>query len=489
MMPVGREEMTAYDYDFGVIGGGAAGLTAASGAAQLGARTLLIEREKSLGGDCLHFGCVPSKTLIRTAHVYHLLKNTERFGLPPVTVGPVQFSKVAERIRSVIAGIQKNDSVERFNKLGVEVRFGSPVFIDEHRVSWDGTVVSAGKWLIATGSSPAVPSLAGLGSVPYLTNLEIFSLDRLPESLVILGAGPIAIEMAQAFSRLGSKITVLQRGRQILSREDTDMADGVMQVLEQEGVTFHLGCTLMQVRNMGVTKEVTIRTAAGETLAVTGAEILVALGRDANAKGLGLERIGIEHSDKGIVVDARLRTNQKHIFAAGDVIGGYQFTHAAGYEGSTVVGNAILHLPRKVNYSRMPWCTYTGPELACIGMNEKAATAAGLTYRIWTEEFIGNDRGLAEDETTGRVKLLIGKNGKPLGAQIFGPHAGELLAEWIAVFNGNLGLSTIAGAIHPYPTLSEINKKVVGAIYAERIFSDRVRKALKFLFHYRGSVI
>jgi pyruvate/2-oxoglutarate dehydrogenase complex dihydrolipoamide dehydrogenase (E3) component len=481
--------MAVYDYDFAVIGGGAAGLTAVSGAAQLGARVLLIEKENTLGGDCLHFGCVPSKTLIKIAHVYHLLKNSERFGLPPATIGPVEFSKVAERIRSVIAHIQKHDSVERFNKLGVEVSFGSPAFVDEHTVFWDGKRLSAGKWLIATGSSPAVPTLAGLDTVPYLTNREIFFLSRLPESLIILGAGPIAIEMAQAFSRLGSKVTVLQRGRQILSREDTDMADGVRQVLEQEGVTFYLGCTLMRARNLGATREVTIQTAAGETLEVTAAEILVALGRAANTEGLGLDRIGIASSDKGIVVDARLRTSQKHIFAAGDVIGGYQFTHAAGYEGSTVVSNAILHLPRKANYSRMPWCTYTGPELAGIGMNEKAAAAAGLTYRVWMEEFSGNDRGIAEDETTGRIKLLVGRNGKPLGAQILGPHAGELLAEWIAVFNGSLGLSTIAGAIHPYPTLSEINKKVVGAIYAERIFSDKVRKALKFLFHYRGNGI
>jgi pyruvate/2-oxoglutarate dehydrogenase complex dihydrolipoamide dehydrogenase (E3) component len=486
-MPVGRATMAAYDYDFAVIGGGAAGLTAASGAAQLGARVLLIEKEVALGGDCLHFGCVPSKTLIKTAHVYHLLKNSESFGLPPAIVGPVEFSRVAERIQSVIAHIRKHDSVERFNTLGVEVRFGSPSFIDEHTVSWDGKRVSAAKWLIATGSSPAVPMLAGLETVPYLTNREIFSLNRLPDSLLILGAGPIAVEMGQAFSRLGTKVTILQRGRQILSREDADMADGVRKVLEQEGVIFHLGCTLMRARNLGSAREVTIRTEAGETLAVTGSEILVALGRSANTAGLGLDRIGIGSSDKGIVVDARLRTRQKHIFAAGDVIGGYQFTHAAGYEGSIVVSNAILHLPRRANYSRMPWCTYTAPELASIGMNEKAATAAGLRYRVWTEEFIGNDRGLAEQETAGWVKLLVGKDGKPLGAQIFGPHAGELLAEWIAVFNGNLGLSTIAGATHPYPTLSEINKKVVGAIYAEKIFSDKTRKILKFLFHYGGS--
>jgi pyruvate/2-oxoglutarate dehydrogenase complex dihydrolipoamide dehydrogenase (E3) component len=292
--------------------------------------------------------------------------------------------------------------------------------------------------------------------------------------------------MAQAFCRLGSKVTVIQRNTQILSKEDRDMADLVMNVLQQEGVTFHLGCKMLRARNLGNRREVTIETSDGKELAVSGAEILVALGRAVNVEGLGLAEIGVEFDRKGIKVDKRLRTSQKHIYGAGDVIGGYQFTHAAGYEGGIVVSNAIFHLPRKVDYTWMPWCTYTGPELAGIGMNEKMARAAGIEYRVWTENFADNDRSLAEGEEVGRIKLLIGRNNKPIGVQIIGLHAGELLGEWVAALNGKVKLSGLAGAIHPYPTLTEINKRVVGSTFTAKIFSDRVRKILKFLFRFRG---
>jgi len=478
--------MADFDYDIGILGGGAAGLTVASGASQLGAKTILLEKEKELGGDCLHFGCVPSKTLIKTAHVYHLMKHADKFGLPPVEPAPVDFRMVAQRIQDVISVIQKHDSVERFCQLGVKVDFGNPRFTDEHTVDLDGKSITAKTWLIATGSSPSAPPLEGLDKVPYLTNKEIFSLDTLPESLVILGAGPIAIEMAQAFCRLGSKVTVLQRSGQILSKEDKDMADEVMKVLEEEGVTFHLGCTMHKARDLGDNREVSITTASGENINVNASEILVALGRSINSEGLGLDQIGVESSRKGIGVDNKLRTSQKHIYAAGDVIGGYQFTHAAGYEGGIVISNAVFHLPRKTNYTWMPWCTYTGPELASIGMNEKMAQAAGVEYRVWTENFKDNDRSLAEGEETGKIKLLIGEKGKPIGVQILGPHAGDLLAEWVAVLNGGMKLSGLAGSIHPYPTIAEINKKVVGAVFSEKIFSDKVKKGLKFLFSFKG---
>lgn len=478
--------MAKHDYDIGIIGGGAAGLTVASGAAQLGVKTLLIEKEKELGGDCLHFGCVPSKTLIKTAHVYHLMQNSSRFGLPGIAPQPVDFRNIADRIRSVVGKIQQHDSVERFNKLGAKVEFGAPRFSDEHTVDLDGKPVTAKKWLLATGSSPAIPQIDGLDNTPYLTNREIFYLDNLPESLIILGAGPIAIEMAQAFCRLGSKVTVIQRNNQILSKEDRDMADLVMNVLREEGVSFHLGCKILRARNQGNKREITIETRNGKELTICGAEILVALGRSVNTYELGLSEIGIDFDRKGVKVDKRLRTSQKHIYAAGDVIGSYQFTHAAGYEGGIVVSNAVFHLPRKVDYTWMPWCTYTGPELASIGMNEKMAQATGINYQLWTENFANNDRSLAEGENIGKIKLLIGSNNKPLGVQIIGPHAGELLGEWVAALNGNLKLSGLAGSIHPYPTLTEINKKVVGSTFTGKIFSDRVRKILKFLFRYRG---
>ena len=478
--------MPDYDYDIGVLGGGAAGLTAASGASQFGAKTLLIEKEKELGGDCLHYGCVPSKTLIKTAHVYHMMKNAEKYGLPGVDVKPVDYRDVAKRIQSVIGEIQKHDSEERFCKLGVKVEFGDAVFSDEHSVNINGKNHSAKKWLIATGSSPSIPPIEGIDKTPYITNKEIFSLDSLPKSMIVIGAGPIAIEMAQSFCRLGTKVSVIQRSGQILSKEDRDMADTVMNVLISEGVTFHMNSALVSTRDLGSEKEVVIKKKDGKTLSLKAERILVALGRQPNIEGMGLEDISLEFNKKGIPVDSRMRTNHKHIYAAGDITGTYQFTHAAGYEGGVVLNNAVLHLPKKTDYTYLPWCTYTDPELASIGMNEKRAEEAGIEYSVWTEEFRSNDRSLAEGEETGKVKMVLDSKGKPLGIQILGLHAGELVSEWVAVLNGGVKLSTLASAVHPYPTLGEINKRVVGNYFSGKIFSEKVKKTLKFFFHFKG---
>jgi pyruvate/2-oxoglutarate dehydrogenase complex dihydrolipoamide dehydrogenase (E3) component len=478
--------MADYDYDIGIIGGGAAGLTVASGAAQLGAKTLLVEKEEALGGDCLHYGCVPSKTLIKTAHVYHLMKNGPRFGLPALSPPPVNFRQVSDRIRSVIGIIQQHDSVERFCGLGAKVEFGSPEFIDEHAISLSGRSISARTWVIATGSSAAVPKVEGLDRTPYLTNRDIFYLDKLPASMIVLGAGPIAAEMAQAFCRLGSKVTVIQRSGQILSKEDRDMADLVQQELEQEGVTFMMNTSVIRIGDLGSEREVVIKNEAGEIRSLKAEELLVALGRAPNVEGLGLEKIDIPFDRQGIMVNSHLRTSHKHIYAAGDVIGGYQFTHVAGYEGGVVLSNAIFHLPKKANYTHVPWCTYTHPELASIGLNEKSARKAGIDYTVFVEEFKENDRALAEGESVGRIKLLLNSKEKPLGIQILGPQAGNLLSEWVAIMNGGVGLSKIASAIHPYPTLGEINKRVVGSVFAPKIFSETVRKGLKFFFSFKG---
>jgi pyruvate/2-oxoglutarate dehydrogenase complex dihydrolipoamide dehydrogenase (E3) component len=478
--------MPAYDFDIGILGGGSAGLTVAAGSAQLGAKTLLVEKENVLGGDCLHFGCVPSKTLIKTAHVYHLMKNAHRFGLPSVPVPPVDFRDVTRRIQSVIGVIQHHDSEERFCSLGVRVVFGHATFVDEHAIRLNGQTISAKNWVLATGSSPSIPPVPGLDKTPFITNREIFSLDRLPTSLIVLGAGPIAIEMAQAFCRLGSRVMVVQRGNQILSREDKDMADGVMNSLTSEGVLFHLNSSVMSARDLGTEREIVLKNGEGNTQSLKAENILVAMGRDANVGGLGLEHIGVACDKKGIKLDRRLRTNHKHIYAAGDVTGAYQFTHAAGYEGGIVISNAIFHLPRKADYTFLPWCTYTHPELASIGMNEKAAKAAGINYSVWTEEFKDNDRSLAEGSDTGKVKLILDEKERPLGIQILGPHGGELISEWVAALNGKVKLSTLAASVHPYPTLGEINKKVAATFFARKIFSDKVRKGLKFFFNLRG---
>jgi pyruvate/2-oxoglutarate dehydrogenase complex dihydrolipoamide dehydrogenase (E3) component len=478
--------MTSYDYDIAIIGGGAAGLTVASGAAQLGARTLLIERDASLGGDCLHYGCVPSKTLIRSAHVYHAIKNAGAYGLPDIEAPPVDFRQVSDRIRSVVAGIQKHDSVERFCSLGARVEFGEARFTDEHTVELEGHPYTAQKWVIATGSSPVVPPIEGLANVDYLTNREIFYMERLPASMTILGGGPIGIEMAQAFSRFGCRVSVVDMSAQILGKEDKDMADEVMAVLEEEGVTFHLNARVVRVLNEGANrKAVVLKTAKGEET-LTSEALLVAIGRIANVQGLGLETIGVDFDRSGIKVDDRMRTSQKHIFAAGDINGGYQFTHAAGYEGGIVVANAVFRLPRKADYTYLPWCTYTDPELASIGMNEKTAQARGEVYSVFAEAFEDNDRSLAEGQRRGRIKLLLDRKEKPLGIQILGPRAGDLLSEWVAVLNGKVKLATLAAAVHPYPTLGEINKRVAGSYLAPKIFSEKIKKGLKLFFNLKG---
>lgn len=478
--------MPNYDFDIGVLGGGAAGLTVASGASQFGAKTLLIEKEQKLGGDCLHYGCVPSKTLIRTAHIYHMMKNAHRYGLPSSDLKPVDFKDVAKRIQSVIDTIQKHDSQERFCKLGVKVEFGNASFSDEHTVHIGGKHYSAKKWVISTGSSPAVPPIEGIDATPYITNREIFSLDSLPKSLIVIGAGPIGIEMAQSFSRLGSKVMVVQRSGQILSREDRDMADIAMKVLQAEGIDIYLNSSLQGTKDLGREKEVVIKDKEGNEESLRAEQILIALGRKVNSEGLGFEHISLDFDKKGIKVDNRMRTNHKHIYAAGDVTGAYQFTHAAGYEGGVALSNAILHLPKKADYTFLPWCTYTDPELASIGMNEKMTKEAGVDYTVWTEEFKSNDRSLAEGEETGVIKMILDGKGKPVGVQILGPQAGELLGEWVAVMNGGVKLSTLASAVHPYPTLGEINKRVVGNYFSGKIFSPTVMKALKFFFHFKG---
>ena len=477
--------MPDYDFDIGILGGGSGGLTVAAGAAQLGAKTLLVEKEK-LGGDCVYFGCVPSKTLIQTAHVYHLMKNARRFGLPPVEVKPVDFREVARRIQSVIQIIEKVDSEERFCKLGAKVEFGNPAFVNEHVIRLDGKTYSAKNWVLATGSSASIPPVPGLDRTPYITNRGMYSFERLPESMVILGAGPIATEMAQAFCRLGTQVKVIQRSGQILSNEDKDMADQVMKILQSEGVEFHLNTSVVSVKDLGGRREILIKGGDGQTITLQTEVILVAMGREANLKGLNLEGIGIPYEDKGLKLDPRLRTVHKHIYAAGDVTGTYQFTHAAGYEGSIVVTNAIFHLPRKVNYTLLPWCTFTDPELASIGMNEKRAKAEGIEYDAWVEEFKGNDRSLAEGEEVGKIKMILDKKGNPIGVQILGPRAGDLVGEWVAALNGGVKPRTLAAAVHPYPTLGEINKKVAGTYLSSRIFSERIKKGLRFFFHLKG---
>ena len=480
--------MESFDYDLGIIGGGAAGLTAAAGGAQFGAKTILIEKSDRLGGDCLHYGCVPSKTLIRTAGVWSLARRSHEFGLPALSMPSVDLASVMNRVKEVIARIQRHDSVERFCGLGAEVRFGRPVFADDHVVTLDGKRIAAKNWIIATGSGPVVPPVEGLASVPFWTNETVFSQQTLPSRLIVLGGGPIGLEIAQAFGRLGSQVIIIEFMDQILGPEDADMAAVLKTRLEAEGLEIHTGTKAVRAQSRG--SKILLTTApansAGEDKVIEGDAIIVATGRAANVSGLGLEAAGVTYTARGIPTDARMRTNIHHIYACGDVNGQLPFTHVAGYEAGIALSNSVLHLPRKAQYSRIGWCTFTDPEVASVGLNEKRAQKEGMDYQIIEELFIDNDRALAEGESLGKIKILLNPQGKPLGCQIIGNHAGELIHEWIIAMAGAVKLSTIAGTVHIYPTLSEISKRAAGQFFAGKIFSETTKKILRFLFSLKG---
>lgn len=480
--------MKRYDYDLGIIGGGAAGLTAAAGAARFGARTLLIEKAASLGGDCLHHGCVPSKTLIRTAGIWALARRAKEFGLPALDLPPVDLGAVMDRVHAVIGTIQHHDSVERFCSLGALVRFGFPSFVDDHSVSLDGERISARSWIVATGSSPALPPVEGLSEVPYWTNETVFSQRSLPARLIVLGGGPVGLELAQAFARLGSRVSIVEFAERILGTEDADVGDLLQARLATEGVVVHTGTRAVRAAFRDGLIELTVGPASGEgPVRVMEAEaLLVATGRRPNVEGLGLERAGVAYSARGIEADARMKTNIPHIYACGDVNGVMPFTHVAGYEGGIALSNAVLRLPRRADYTKIGWCTYTEPEVAGIGLDETQARREGIDYRLVESRFADNDRALAEGEPAGTIKLLVSPKGALLGCRIVGSHAGELIHEWVLALNAGTRLSTVAGAVHLYPTLSEISKRAAGDLYAERIFSDTTRAALRLLFGLKG---
>lgn len=480
--------MADYDYDLGIIGGGAAGLTAAAGAARFGAKTVLIEKSPRLGGDCLHTGCVPSKTLIKSARLRHMASGMGAFGLPPVTLPSVDLGSVMDRVASVIARIQKHDSPERFCGLGVRVLFGSPEFADDHSVLVDGERITSRSWIIATGSSPSLPPVQGLDSVDIWTSDNLFLQRKLPERLIVLGGGPVGMELGQSFSRLGSRVTVVEYLDRILGAEDADVSALLCERMKEEGMNIMTSTKAVRVwkENSNICLALEPVNTGGAPITITGDALLVAAGRKPNISGLGLDIAGVHHGPRGISVDGRLRTNRGHIHACGDVNGAYPFTHVAGLEAGIAISNAILRLPRKVDYSLVPWCTYTDPEIAGVGLNESKAKGKGVEYRLFTADFADNDRALTEGEAFGKIKVLAGPHGRILGCQIIGSAAGELIHEWAAAMSGNLKLSTIAQAVHLYPTLSEISKKTAGDYYAEKIFSDNVKKALRALFSLKG---
>ncbi len=461
--------------DLIVIGGGAGGLVVASVASQLGLAVTLIEREAKLGGDCLHYGCVPSKTLIRSAKVASLMRRAADFGLPAV-LPAVDIARVNARVQAVIDRIQQHDDPERFRSYGCEVLFGSAEFIGPHTVRVNGRPVHGRRFVVATGSRPFVPSIPGLADAGYLTHRDIFSLPALPPRLVVLGGGPVGLEMAQAFRRLGSEVTVVERLPQVLPGEDPEIAHALREILQREGIVIHASTTAERVRRQNGVR--IVECSGGLRLAAD--QILVAVGRRANVTDLGLEAAGVTYSEHGISVDSRLRTSRKHIYAVGDVCGPFPFTHMAEYQAGIVISNAVFRFPKKVDYRVVPWVTFTDPELARAGLTEAQAKEKGISPTMLRFSFGDIDRALTENETDGMIKLVTRK-GRIVGATILGPHAGELLHEIVLAMQAKIKIGHISGAIHAYPTLSQIHRRAVNTAYAPTLFSPRVKRLVRWI--------
>lgn len=470
---------TSIKTDICVIGAGSGGLSVAAGAAQMGADVVLFERDR-MGGDCLNHGCVPSKSLLAAAKHAHGQTDGAEFGVAP-HIPQVDFAAVNRHVREVIAGIEPNDSVERFEGLGVRVIQEAARFTGAREVAGDTVTVRARRFVIATGSRPSVPPILGLDQVEYLTNETIFSLTECPEHLAIIGGGPIGAEMAQAHVRLGARVTVIEAAT-ILSQDDPELVDVVRQALVSEGVALHEGCAVQSVApgaGGGVT--VRIRNAAGQDIDVPASHLLVATGRQANVDDLNLEAAGIKSDRDGIVVDARLRSSSTKVFAIGDAAGRYKFTHMAGYHAGIVIRNALFRLPAKVSLKAVPWSTFTDPELAHVGLHEDEARKANCGVQVVRWPFSENDRARTDRRCEGMVKVVATSKGVVLGASIVGPHAGELIQVWGLAIQENIKLGAVAGMIAPYPTYGEINKRVAGSFFTEKLFSDRVRGIVRFL--------
>ena len=475
--------MSKKEYDLCVIGGGAAGLVSAAGAATLGAKVLLIEKHR-LGGDCLYTGCIPSKTLIHCAEVAHTINTAQRFGLS-AQLDHIDQQLVMNRVAEVIKTIEPNDSPERFRAMGIDVVFAEAQFITPDRLLVDGRQITARNFVLATGSRPFIPPIDGLDTVDYFTNENIFNARENIKHLIIIGSGAIGCEMAQSFARLGTKVTLLSNTG-LLPIEDADMSRVVEQQFIADSINLHLGVSVSKIDKTptGVCVHV-IDDHRQHTTEIAGSHILIATGRRANVENLGLANANVEVDSGRLKVDARLRTTNKHIYACGDVAGPFLFTHMAEHQAGVVLRNALFHLPAKAQATSIPWCTFTAPELARVGLSQQEAEQQGIKHRVYTFPFSEIDRGIADGAADGMAKIITTPRGKLLGACIVGPHAGELIAEYVLAISQGLNVSALSNTIHIYPTLAQINRRVADQRMKEALTPMR-KRWIKRLFGLRG---
>ena len=461
--------------DLCIIGGGSGGLSVAAGAVQMGADVVLVEGHK-MGGDCLNYGCVPSKALIAAGKHAHAMTTGLKFGVVPV-IPRVDYAAAKDHVRSVIAGIEPHDSVERFERLGVKVieAFGS--FISPTELQAGNIIITARRFVISTGSSPLVPPIPGLDDVPYYTNEDIFDLREQPKHLIVIGGGPIGMEMAQTHHRLGSRVTVLE-GAKALGNDDPEAVAVVLENIRAEGVEIVEDALVSAVYG----KAGSIRVETKDGLTYTGSHLLVAVGRQPNLEKLNLASAGIASLSGGIKVDASLKTTNKKVYAIGDVTAGLQFTHVAGYHAGVVIRSALFGLRSKQRTDHIPWATYTEPELAQVGLTEaQALDVYGKKLEVVKFNYDANDRARAELKTKGFVKVMVVK-GKPLGATIAGAQAGELIQVWALAIANKMKMRAVVGMVSPYPTLGEVNKCVAGSYFAPSLFeSGFLKRFVRFV--------
>lgn len=464
--------MKSLKTDVLIIGAGSGGLSVAAGAAQMGADVVLLEGHK-MGGDCLNYGCVPSKALIATGKAAFAQQHGKQYGVADAP-GAVDYAAAKDHVADVIAQIAPVDSQERFEGFGVNVIREHGRFISPTDVQAGDQVIKARRIVIATGSSPLVPPIPGLDKVPYETNETLFDLREKPGHLLIIGGGPIGMEMAQAHVRMGCKVTVIE-GAKALGKDDPEMAAVVLDALRQEGVVIEEEALAAEIRGTPGAIEVE----AKDSRIFKGTHLLMAVGRKANTDKLDLEKAGIEPTKNGIRVDESLRTTNRKVYAIGDVAGGLQFTHVAGYHAGVIIRSMLFGLPSKAKTAHIPWATYTDPELSQVGLTEaEAKEAHGDRLEVVRFPYHHNDRAIAERKTRGLIKVMVVK-GRPVGATIVGYQAGELINLWALALANNMKMSQIAAMVAPYPTIGEVNKRAAGAYFSPRLFeSDLVKRVV-----------
>jgi len=461
--------------DLVILGGGAGGLVVASVMAQLGLKVTLIEKARQLGGDCLHSGCVPSKTLIHSARIAHLMRHADRFGLPACDK-EIEFEKVIDHVNDVIGHIQKHDDPERFRQYGCDVHFGKAKFLSPHEVAVGDEIIRGRKFIIATGSYPVIPPIPGLAESGYLTNETIFSRRQLPKTLAVIGGGPIGVELAQAFARFGSQVTIFESSPALLAREDPEVSQTLADVLRREGVALELSAQISTIRREGEMRQISM----ADGRAFDCEQILVATGRRPSLSGLQLDKAGVETKSGHLILDNRLRTSQKHIYAVGDAAGPYQFTHMAEYQAGVAIANIAFKFPKKVDYRLVPQVTYTDPEVASIGLSESELIQQGVKYITARFPFSDIDRAITEGETDGLAKIFLQGN-KIAGATLIGPHAGELIHELSLAMRLNAKARDVADMIHAYPGYSQIHRRTINQHYSKLLLSGKIRFLVKLL--------